>query len=352
VTRPALRRFAVAATAVLAVAVAADGALWWWVCGQIEQQVAATIAAPPLGGMRVSAAPLRRGGWPFAAMVEVPSLAAEIPVTPGESLRWRADRVTVALEFAHPRTLIVAVAGPQQIQAGAAPPIPVTAARLRTLVPLETGVPVRALAIEVADLRATLPQGDFIVGALDIAGESRPAAQQGEPALTVAATARQVTLPPSQPPAQSWPLGPVIDRLAFDLAITGPVPRNPDLAGRAEAWRDGGGAVELRRFELAWGDVGLTGGATVALDAQLQPMGAATARITGHAAALRALTAAGVLTPRSTVAAGAVLALMARSPVEGGPPVVEVPFSLQNRTLALGRIPLLRLPELVWRPPS
>ena len=54
---------------------------------------------------------------------------------------------------------------------------------------------------------------------------------------------------------------------------------------------------------------------------------------------------------RSAMAAGAVLALMAR-PQPSGPPVVEVPLSLQDRTLSLGRIPLLRLPELVWRPPS
>ena len=51
------------------------------------------------------------------------------------------------------------------------------------------------------------------------------------------------------------------------------------------------------------------------------------------------------------MAAGAVLGLMAR-PQPSGPPVVEVPLSLQDRTLSLGRIPLLRLPELVWRPPS
>ena len=43
---------------------------------------------------------------------------------------------------------------------------------------------------------------------------------------------------------------------------------------------------------------------------------------------------------------------MARPSPDGGPPAVEAPLSLQNRTLALGRIPLLRLPELVWRPPS
>ena len=59
-----------------------------------------------------------------------------------------------------------------------------------------------------------------------------------------------------------------------------------------------------------------------------------------------------MLAPRTAMAAGAVLALMARSPAGGGAAVVEAPFSLQNRTLALGRIPLVRVPELVWRLPQ
>jgi hypothetical protein len=109
--------------------------------------------------------------------------------------------------------------------------------------------------------------------------------------------------------------------------------------------------MELRKLDIAWGDVRLSGSATLALDPALQPMGAATARIAGYNAALDALVASGVLAPRAAVAARAVLALMAR-PTESGPPVVEVPFSLQNRTLSLGRIPLVRFPELVWRAPS
>lgn len=230
---------------------------------------------------------------------------------------------------------------------GAEPPTPVRAARMRAQVPLEPGVPTRAVTIEVVGLEAGLPGGRFALGQLDITAETRPAAQQGEPAATLGVVARAVELPP----VREWPLGPRIERLDFDLVVTGPVPRAQDLAERAEAWRDGGGALELRRLELVWGEVTVAGGATLALDGQLQPMGAATARVGGHSAALRALTASGALTPRSALTAGVVLGLMARPPSAGGAPVVEVPLTLQNRTLSLGRIPLRRLPNLVWRPP-
>lgn len=341
------RRIATAAAAVGLAAVAGHGAIWWWVTGEIEQQVAATLAAPA-PGWQATAGPLHRTGWPFAATVTLPAVVAVSPGASAQSLRWQAERLAVSLEFAHPRTLVLLVEGAQTLQLGSAAPIPVRAELMRAEVPLEPGVPVRAATLAVAGLVADLPAGRLAIAQLDTAMESRPAAQQGETAASLITTARGIDLPP----LLLWPLGPRIGTLAWDLAISGPVPPTADTATRAEAWRDGGGAVTLRRLELAWGDVTLTGGATLALDAQLQPMGTATARLTGYDAALRALTVAGMVPPRTAVAAGAVLALMARPSADGGPPAVEAPLSLQNRTLSLGRIPLLRLPELVWRPPS
>lgn len=336
--------------ALLLVAAAAHGAVWWWVTAEIQRQVAATLAAPPLPGWQASAGTPRRTGWPWAATVEVPSPAAQGPQDgpAGTALGWQADRLTVSLALARPRLLVLAVEGRQEWRLGAGPPIPVTAALLRAEVPLATGVPARAITLAVADFRAALPDGDVSLARLDLTGNFHPAAQQGEPALTLTATAQRITLPPSQPA----PLGRLVESLALDLLVTGPVPRTADLAERAETWRDGGGTLELRSIDLAWGDVVLSGGATLALDARLQPMGAATARIAGHTAALRALTSAGIMTPRGALVAGAVLAPMARTPAEGGAPRVEMPFSLQNRTLSMGMIPLVRLPELVWRPPG
>jgi hypothetical protein len=345
--RRLVRRIATAAAALGFAAIAGHGAIWWWVTGEIEKQVAANLAAP-VPGWQVTAGALHRTGWPFAATVTVPGLIAVSPGSAAQSVRWQAERVAVSLEFARPRTLVLMVEGAQSLQLGSAAPIPVRAELMRAEVPLEPGVPVRAATLAVAGLVAELPAGRLAIARLDTALDSRPAAQQGETAGSLVTTARGIDLPPRLP----WPLGPRIATLAWDLAISGPVPPIADSATRAEAWRDGGGAVTLRRLELAWGDVTLTGGATLALDPQLQPMGTATARLAGYDAALRALTVAGVLPPRTAVAAAAVLALMARPSPDGGPPAVEAPLSLQNRTLALGRIPLLRLPELVWRPPS
>lgn len=333
-----------------ALSAAAHTALWLWATRTLESHVAATLAAGPLPGWQAAGGVLRRDGWPLRATVHVPDPVLQAPLggsADAQGIRWTAEHLSVSVSLLRPRVVVLAVIGRQGLQLGLAPPIPVNAQTMRAELPLQPGVPARSIAIEVADLQADLPEGRIGMRRLDVWGQARPAAQQGEPALAVNLLAQGIALPP----VRNWPLGPAIARLAADAVLTGPVPLAADLLQRAEGWRDGGGVLELHRLELEWGEARLSGSATLALDAQVQPMGAATARLTGHAAALDALQSAGVVTPRGAVAAKAVLGLMSRPALQDGRPTVEVPFSLQDRTLALGRIPLVRLPELVWRSP-
>jgi len=347
---PAWRRIASWLGMLLTVAFAAHAAVWWWVSAEIERQVEATMAAPAWPGWQASGGPTRRTGYPWAAAVVIPTPAAEtLRGGPGGmSLAWRAERLTVSIALIRPRTLVLDLAGQQALRIGPAPPVPFTATLLRAELPLDPDTSRRALDLAVAGLRAELPEGPLALARLDLAASIHPAARPAEPALTLAADATGIVLPPGH----SWPLGPTLDRLGLDLLVTGPVPPQPDLVERAEAWRDGGGNIALRRLDVAWGEVALAGEAALALDPDLQPAGTATSRITGHPAALRALTAAGLVTPRGAMVAGAVLAPLARTPEGGGAPVVEMPFTLRDRTLSLGPIPLLRVPELVWRPPA
>ena len=126
------------------------------------------------------------------------------------------------------------------------------------------------------------------------------------------------------------------------------MPRTPTLVARATGWRDGGGTFEVQHAALQWGPLDLTGSATLALDDHLQPMGAATAKVRGYVATLDALAGARLIPPQAAMAAKAVLGLMAHTPQDGGPPEVEVPLTLQNRQLSVGRIPLAHLPEFSW----
>jgi hypothetical protein len=143
-------------------------------------------------------------------------------------------------------------------------------------------------------------------------------------------------------------LGPRIASLTLQGALDGPVPRAHTLGERAAAWRDGGGTLEIQHLAVNWGPLDLTASATLALDEQQQPMGTGSARVIGYAETLDALASHGVISKSAATAAKAVLSLLAHSPEDGGPPDVEVPLTLQYRTLSMRQVPLLRLPELDW----
>lgn len=341
-----MRRIAGLVALSAGVAVAGHGAVWWWVTERMQHHAAATLAAPPQPGWQAASGAMRRGGWPLAAVVEVDAPVLTAPLAPGQVLRWQAERLTLTIALTRPRTLVAALSGMQRVQVGAAPPMDGSAGLMRALVPLDPSgdAPV---VVEVEGLRAVSPAGALSLARLDLAVGGRRTALRGEPALSVTLAARNLVLPA----AGGWPLGPALSRLGVAMVLTGPVSASSDIAVRAEAWRDGGGVLELRQVDLAWGEVTLAGEAFLRLDAQLQPVGQGAARLGGHGAALQALMTAGFLTPRGALAAGGVLGLMARPPA-GGAPVVEAPLTLRDRTLSLGPIPLARVPELVWRPPG
>ena len=99
---------------------------------------------------------------------------------------------------------------------------------------------------------------------------------------------------------------------------------------------------------MLWGPLDLSASATIALDEQLQPMGAGSARLVGYAEALDALAAHAAISRSAATAAKAVLSLMANNPDDGRPPDVDVPLTLQYRTLSMRQVPLARLPEIDW----
>jgi len=73
--------------------------------------------------------------------------------------------------------------------------------------------------------------------------------------------------------------------------------------------------------------------------------------VAGYAPTLDVLATHGVISNSAAVAAKAMLSLIAATPADGGPAEVEVPLSLQQGTLSMHQIPLVRLPKLDW-PPS
>jgi hypothetical protein len=92
----------------------------------------------------------------------------------------------------------------------------------------------------------------------------------------------------------------------------------------------------------------VSGSATLALDEDLQPMGTGTGHLVGKTHDLYAIAAQGAISRSAATADNADLYLLSNAQGEGEPPEVDVPLTLQYRTLSMRQVPLVRLPELDW----
>nr|WP_245214700.1 DUF2125 domain-containing protein [Pararoseomonas indoligenes] len=303
-------------------------------------------AARRAGGWRVEHAPAARSGWPFSATLRL----REFRLTGGNAtlpggLDWSAPVVTLRVAMHRPGELRIAAGGPQRLRLGTAE-IPFAADRLIARVPLQANVLPRGGEFEASRLRIGTAAGGVEVGAARLNLDSRMTAIEGEPAISLEGEAENVTLP------TATPLGRQLQDVRINAALTGPLPGGRNPSNRAATWRDAGGTLELRQFQLRLGPATAEATATLALDDALQPMGAGTLKLTGAEAVLDALATAGLVTPRNAALARRVVTALARPPAEGEPPQIEVPLTLERQGLAVARIPVARLPALVWPGPA
>ena len=163
------------------------------------------------------------------------------------------------------------------------------------------------------------------------------------PSLHLTAEVADIDLPRTARPA----LGRRIENLALTATVKGRLAGTSPTEALA-VWRDNGGILEIERLQLKWAALGLGADGTMALDANMQPEGAMTARITGFRKTVDALVGAGAVRPRDAVTARIVLNMLAKTPADGGPPVITAPLSAQDGRLYAGPVALMRLPVIRW----
>ena len=147
---------------------------------------------------------------------------------------------------------------------------------------------------------------------------------------------------PVAPPS----FAPVIDDLAFGVTLMGAIPPGPPRQAAA-AWRKDGGTVELDRFHLAWGSLGVTASGTLALDQDLQPIGGFSGAISGYDELLAALVAGGRLTSSDARLARIGLAMVSKAGPDGRPEI-STSFTIQNGEMYFGPAKLGPVPRIPW----
>ena len=168
-----------------------------------------------------------------------------------------------------------------------------------------------------------------------------PPVRHEEALFSLSVEAHRVTLP--DPVA---PLGQQMDHLRFEATWRGPVPPGR-LTDALAAWRDQGGTVDLAGIDLGWGPLSAMADGTLALDKDMQPLGAFSARLVGVDAILDALIASGQIPQANASIARLGLSMMAQRGADGTPQL-KTPVTVQDGAVYMGPAKLAKLARVEW----
>ncbi|WP_428491544.1 DUF2125 domain-containing protein [Rhodopila sp.] len=325
-------------------------AIYWRIAAErLRSGYQAWAAEQVADGWQIESGPPSIGGWPRSAVVTVPNLTLRHagPMVPGD-VRLALAGLDLSVALFDPTTLGLSLDGPMHVRAGELPDVIVTGETAVATVPLQPTGP-QSVALHARGLRLEPATGAWhlTVGLLNAQAEiaDSAAAGQPKPGTSFSIGSEAIALPA----VVRWPLGTNVSSLSAEGTLTDlPQSDGQDSRQWAEAWRNAGGSLNIAHLAMGWGPLGLTSSARLALDDQLQPMGSGNGRIIGYAETLDRLAASGALTRPAATAAKAVLSLMAATSDADDPSSVDVPLKLQYRTLSIGLVPLLRLPEVDW----
>ncbi len=149
--------------------------------------------------------------------------------------------------------------------------------------------------------------------------------------------------------ASGLPFGNVVNHIGFSGQVLGPLDpaRGFPAKDALAVWRDGGGTVTVSRLEAVWGPLGLRASGTLALDEDMQPIGAFTAKFKGFITGVEALRKRGLIRSRDAVTATLVLGALSRKDSDGGTSL-NLSVTVRKRKLFVGPLPLMEIPEISW----
>jgi len=317
-------------------------AYWFYVAAQLDKGVDDWVAFQRQRGLTVEFERTRIDGFPlaFRTTFRQPHLAGAIA---GQSFDWRGPDVEGRVSPIDLHAMTFSGPGHHAIDLGAGPAT-VDAKDLTARLGLDNLGQVSALAVQFADLKATLPDGKAVAAASGDASlnVAPPPKADSDPLLQFAASAKDLKLPEGTILLTADPLGEA--RIAG--TVKGPMPMAP-LRQALASWRDAGGTVEVTDFALAQATLALSGSATVALDENLQPIVAANLKARGLAATIDLLASQRRIYPEDALKMK-LFVKGAERDTPGGYKEVATGLTIQGGYLAWGPFKLARVPPIEW----
>ena len=319
----------------------------WWLSAadEMRSRTLAWVDQRRAEGWYLDFTDVKRRGYPLTLGVRFEKPKVSLPG--GSNWHWSAARLRLNAPVFGGRPPRLAVSGDQTLdfldESGNRRWTGRAEQMSFDLQPTDGWMPNGRLAVR--DLTLTGDRGETIgIARLDVASTGDPAAAATSDVSTwgVRMVAEQVRAPS----AFSVVCGDVIGQIDLDAGLYGGLAPRPWPATLA-AWRDDGGVVEVERLLLVCGSLHIDGEGTIALDGKGQPMGAMSTHIQGYDAALDHLAAAQTIDPHTAAAAKILLRALARSNSDGAA-TLSAPLTLQDRSLSVGPVTLLRLPPVRW----
>ena len=320
---------------VLVTAAAAYAGFWFLSAANVESAILAWQRGEAARGRRAAFEDLQVAGFPFRLLVRMRAPSLAWPQHPNQ-LRWQAEKISAV---SHPWSLnkwIVNVTGRHRLEGrfnGAERRIEIASARGLATYQAVRGRALGRLSLDMHNVEVAGLSEDRIAAAR-VQLHLRPSAAAGA-SVDLALSGEKLTVAPG-PAAER--LGARIERASADLSVIGRL-KPPFGRDSLETWRRDGGAVEVRRAELAWGAVAMSAQGTLALDSAGRAMGALTAKLKGHRALLDVAVGYGQISKSAAKAGKLLLDLLAAA--NGGE--LSVPLRLQDGRLHLGPVILARL---------
>ena len=339
-----LRRLIRTTIALVLLAFGGLAAYWFWAAGQIEAAIAQWTGEQRARGYEIDYRGPELGGFPVRLTVAF----SEPRIAAPQGWRWSGGTFAGQAAFWDPLVLRLDLPLEQTLSAawrGHRRDFMLSAAAARGLVHLGREGWLKAATVEMEGVVLSEAGGGTLSAeTLLYRLTRRPPALEGvdDWTLLVSGQTRGIVLPEGFPS----PVGPRVERLAFDGTFIGLIPKV--IPGRAPAaalarWRDTGGRVEIQDLALAWGPLNVNASGTVKLDQQLRPEGAFTARIRGLPETLDALAAQRLIEPGIALALKLTAITLATRKGADGRPEVELPITLRDGQFFLGPAALFRL---------
>ena len=336
------RRIAILAAVLLMLVALGWTALWYYAAGIVRTKLVEGAEARRAEGYTVAYDDLSISGYPARLRVRLDH--PQLGKSPQYS--WRADRLIATFEPWHFRSIRLESPGEHHIEIDNGRRsfrVVAPAATGRIEFDREWGVSALLMGFRNVDIGESGQPDTINFASLDLNAYIPFNATAGDPSVVFVVSAEHIVAPFPSGAA----LAPSIEKVGLDIDIWGH-PFGSPLKDAVEAWRDQGGTIDLKVVLLRWGPLFVEGDGTLALDRDLQPVGALSARVSGYSESFDVLVNAGMIRPTTAAAATTVLNLIAKSPIEGEPAEAKIPITIQERQLYVGPVNFFEMPRIRW----